>query len=83
MSACCSYSLDVIILCDPSTQSITHHMHTKALYIKRQQVKIAPYCITWLPYGAIYIYIYIFVKNTVQLKLFHLYFSLILLYTSR
>ena len=39
MSTLCSYILNVIILCGPSSHSITHHTGTKPLYIKRPQVK--------------------------------------------
>ena len=56
MSTLCSYILNVILLCGPSAQSITHHTH-KPLYNKRLQVRISPFCIiTWLPYGVIYVF---------------------------
>ena len=63
MSTLCFCILNVIVLCGPSTQSITHHIHKTTIHQKTPiQVKIAPSCITWLPYGAIYKFFFLPLK---------------------
>ena len=65
MSTLCSYILNVIILCGPSSQSITYHMHKTTIHQKTpskiERLPALHGCLMALEPIYIYIYIYIYI----------------------